>query len=127
MTQIWVSIGYVNGLLPDDTTPSPVLMNLIYNICSEITLLQLPPHFPGANESTRVHYHFQASEGMKNTTLGFLDHETTLVESVEFKIGLSVPVTIVALYLVIHFTYKSVIFLRNKWRISVTKKSFECE
>ena len=62
---------------------------------------------------------------MKNATLGYLDHETTLVESVEFKIGLSVSVTIVALYLIIHLTCKSVIFLRDKLRIYSQKKGFE--
>ena len=64
---------------------------------------------------------------MKNATLGYLDYETTLVESVEFKIALSVSVAVVVLYLVIHLTYKSVIFLHNKLRISVQKKCFEGE
>ena len=62
---------------------------------------------------------------MKNATVGYLDHETTLLESVEFKIGLSVSVAVVVLYLVIHLTYKSVFFLRNKLRISAQKKGFE--
>ena len=71
-TQIWVNIGSGNGLLPDGTKPLPepniclsskvfcginrgavseeVLMNLIRNIGSKITLVELLPYLPGANE-----------------------------------------------------------------------------
>ena len=64
---------------------------------------------------------------MENATLGYLDHETTLAESVEFKIALSVPITIVVLCLTIYFTYKVVIFFRNKLRTSVQENGLECE
>ena len=96
-------------------------------MCLELILLKLLPHFPSPSEPNCVQYFFQASEGTKNATVSYLDHDTTLVKSVEFKIGLSVIVSIVASCLIIYFTYQTAIFLRNKWRISVQKKGFECK
>ena len=69
-TQILVKMGSINRLLPDCTKPiaEPIfvssnlfcgihlraillmLMDLIANMCQDITLLKLPPHFSGANE-----------------------------------------------------------------------------
>ena len=72
MTEIWVSIGGSNGLLPVGTKtltstnvdpsskvffgihlramPHEVLTILICNMCLEITLLKLISHLPGAND-----------------------------------------------------------------------------
>ena len=33
-----------------------MLMNLIHNICSEVTLLKLLPHLPGAKEASDLIY-----------------------------------------------------------------------
>ena len=71
MTKIWVNLGSGNGLMPHGTKPLPepmltfikgvlwrspenshkkMLMNYIYNLCSEITLLKSLPHLREANE-----------------------------------------------------------------------------
>ena len=65
---IWANIDSGNGLLPDGTQDivhlssnvfcviytrtlsQEVLLNIIRNMCSEITLLKFLPHLPGANE-----------------------------------------------------------------------------
>ena len=54
---IWINIGSGYGLVHDGTCDIhlmvilQVFMNLIRYMCSEITLLKLLPHLPGANES----------------------------------------------------------------------------
>ena len=65
VTYIWVSIDSGNGWTSVDLSSKmfcgihlraisqEVLMNLISNMCSEITLLNLPPHLPGTNELNR--------------------------------------------------------------------------
>ena len=64
-TLIWVKIGSGHGLLPDGTKPvdfiiigavwhsqisQEVLMNFFRNMCYEMKLLKLLPHFPETNE-----------------------------------------------------------------------------
>ena len=94
---------------------------------AEITRLKWLSNLPGSHESITVQYLFQASLGTNSSTTAYPDHKTDLLQSVEFKIGLAVTVSIVALCVLILFIYQSVIFIRNKWRISVQKKGFECE
>ena len=70
---------------------------------------------------------FQASVGTGSTTSNYQDYETSLVDGVDFKIGLSVALPIVALCFAIYFTFLSVISLRKKWQLYVQRKGIECK
>ena len=65
-TDNWVNIHSANGFLPEQKllthqqwntvvfTCFQFQMNLISNMCLDITLLELLPHIPGANELTEL-------------------------------------------------------------------------
>ena len=69
---------------------------------------------------------FKASVGSISTTVGYLNYETSLMKSMEFKIGSSVTlVLILAFCIMMYLAYRSVGFLRNKWHVYVQSKTIE--
>ena len=78
------------------------------------------------NKTNSWWYFFQASVGTIRTTMGYLQYETSLVESAEFKIGLPVALVLVPLLcLIIFIAYRSVKFLHNKIRVFQQRKHLE--